>query len=135
MPSVASGEAVRGLVKSREFHSRLRRSRSPRGLRPRRNIAAHSPAHASRQLRRLHSSFSTLRIFHTPHNPLNQIEEACRTSGLAGPAQYTSARSKRENEREVRGARSCIALAPLIRLCLVFVVKHGKRVINVPIPK
>ena len=41
----ASGEAVRGLVKSREIHSQLRRSRIPPPLR--------SPAHASHQLRRL----------------------------------------------------------------------------------
>ena len=27
---------------------------------------------------------------------------ACRTGGLAGPARYTSARAKRENEREAR---------------------------------
>ena len=52
----ASGEAVRGLVKSPvEFHSRLRRE-IPRGLSPRGNmrLRRRSPAHESRQLRRLY---------------------------------------------------------------------------------
>ena len=52
----ASGEAVRGLVKSRvEFHLWLHGSQIPRGLCPRKilQLRRRSPAHASRQLRRL----------------------------------------------------------------------------------
>ena len=30
---------------------------------------------------------------------------ACRTGGLAGPARYKSARTKRENEREAQGKK------------------------------
>ena len=44
----ASGEAVRGLVKSRVEHSRLRRSRIRRGLRTRENMAAPPPLARSR---------------------------------------------------------------------------------------
>ena len=58
----ASGEAVKGLVK-REFHPRLRRSRNPSRGFAREGIwrlRRRSPAHESRQLRRLGHLFHGL---------------------------------------------------------------------------
>ena len=41
---------------------------------------------------------------------------ACRTGGLAGPARYTSARAKRENEGEARGQKNPPVVTPLFML-------------------
>ena len=41
---------------------------------------------------------------------------ACRTCRLAGPARYTSARAKREDEREARGHKNPPVVTPLLML-------------------
>ena len=64
----------------------------------------------SRESRVSNNPFKTIKI-----QQVNYFV-ACRTGGLAGPARYTKARAKRENEREALSQNHPPVITPLFML-------------------